>query len=113
MSFEVNKARYIDTLHQNHYIFEITKTCGYSEWAVLHKRATLKELFCYVRRVMEAPIIELFVKDNFGNKFILTESDYVLYNLIVTNYSFFTPVYPLPSPVVYTIFLDDGHNHVH
>jgi hypothetical protein len=110
-NFEVNKNQYFDTLHQNHYIFELTKTCGYSEWVVVHKKSTCAELFTYVGRILQNDKFEIFVKDMFGNKFVLKGSNYVLYDMLITNHSFFRPVYPLPQPVVYKLFLDDGHQH--
>lgn len=109
----MHKNNYIDTLHQSHYIFQLTKTCGYSEWVVIHKKATCAELFQYIRRLLQTAKIELFAKDKFGNKFVVQESDYVLYNMLITNYSFFIPIYPIPSPVVYTLYIDDGHEHSH
>jgi len=113
MNFEKGKMQYFDTLHQHHYIFELTKTCGYSEWVVIHKKATCRELISNIKRLLETEKFELYVKDKFNNKFVLQESDYVLYNMLITNYSFFLPVYPIPYPVVYTIFIDDGHVHEH
>jgi len=113
MEFENNLRNYNQSLNNNHFIFELTKTCGYSEWITIIKKYTLKDLFRLVQTILGNNKFQLYVEDAYKNKCLLMESDYVLQNFLITNYSFFKPIYNLPNPVVYKIYLDDGHDHMH
>lgn len=113
MNYDQHKTVYIDTLHQNNYIFELTKCCGYSEWFAIHKKATCKELLFQIRRQFQNPNITIYVQDNYLNQLYIQESDCTLHTLISTHMSaFFKPIYDLPCVVVYRIHINDGF-HVH
>jgi hypothetical protein len=113
ISFQENKDRYFNCLSNNHFIFELTKCCNYTEWVTILKNYTVSDLYRTIKNVLCNQNIRLFVKDQYNNVLHLFESDLIIKQLIHSNSTFFTPVYPLPYQVVYKIYIDDGHNHIH
>ena len=109
---DAKKAIFCENMHQNHFIFELTKTCGYSELFIILKSYTLLDTFRYVKELLKTENIKLFLKDQYGNTCFLEECNCKLDEFIRTNHSFFKPIYSLPYQVVYRINVDDGHcNH--
>lgn len=108
--FAEAKERYFRQMSNMHYVFQMTKCCEHFEWIALLKSFTCADMYRYVRQYLETtkPFM-LFVKDIHGNKLEISESECVLKSLLLGNPSFFKPVYSLPHPVVYKLFLDDGH----
>jgi|MesohylFT_1024984.scaffolds.fasta_scaffold03105_4 hypothetical protein len=113
LSFQENKDRFFNCLPHNHFIFELTKCCNYTEWITILKSYTISDLYRAVKHILGNQNIRLFVKDPYNNVLHLFESDLIIKQLISSNSTFFTPVYPLPYQVVYKIYVDDGHNHIH
>jgi len=96
------------------FTFEVTKCCGYSSFITVYKNETLchlysriiehfnlkslKELYFYPRNggCVKLPLsnksINAFVKEN-----------------ILCDPVKLEPIYPLPNPVVYRLYIDDGH----
>jgi hypothetical protein len=110
---EEKRTFFCNNMHQNHFIIELTKTCGYSEWFLIMKSYTLKDVFRYVKTLLRTEKFKLYVKDSFNNTCFLEESDYELNEFIRINHSFFRPIYDLPYQVVYRLYVDDGHCHHH
>lgn len=130
---------YNSELPERVYIFEITKFCGYSTFVCMYKDETLSDLYTRVSHHFCCRNIKGLYINNFLHKNIVTNSasntkqngcccfDKDMYIPIpitsLTTLKEFVyentargprnlePVYPLPSPVVYRIYLDDGHCH--
>ena len=105
---------YIQNMNNMMFTFEVTKCCGYSNFITVYKNETLcnlyskiiehfnlngfKELYFYppnggrVKIPLSNKCITAFVKEH-----ILSEPVKLL------------PIYPLPYPVVYRLYIDDGH----
>ena len=113
ISFQENKDRYFNCLSHNHFIIELTKCCNYTEWITILKNYTISDLYRTVKNVLCNQNIRLFVRDQYNNVLHLFESDLTIKQLISSNSTFFIPVYPLPYQVIYKIYIDDGHNHIH
>ena len=109
---------YFNSISTRQYLFEITKCCEYSEIISTYKTNNAFDLhkivlnhFCHTG---ENPI-ELFVTKNEGQDklTIPNDSNIMVREFINMNPSFFIPIYPLPASVVYRIYFDDGHVHIH
>ena len=111
--FQENKDRFFNCLSHNHFIFELTKCCNYTEWITIIKNYTVSDLYRTIKNILCNQNIRLFVKDQYNNILHINESDLTIKQLIMFNGTFFIPVYPLPYQVVYKIHIDDGHNHQH
>jgi len=120
----VNKISYEDqienltkSLLNYNYIFEVTKCCGYSTFVLVSKKGTLLDMYKSISLHFECPDIKsLFVmNENTKEKMKIPVTDTIkIFEYIPTqNRSFFMPVYPIPQPVVFRIYLDDGHHHMH
>tara|TARA_B110000285_G_C14731864_1_gene426808 strand:- start:47 stop:430 length:384 start_codon:yes stop_codon:yes gene_type:complete len=105
---------YNKQLQSGKYLFLIKKCCGYGFLFSFHKNATLKDFYKYIYFELQndKPI-----------KLYINHDDIVSENPIPSNEellgTFFTnhikngvmkPQFTLPSPVVYEIYLDDGHH---
>ena len=125
---------YNSELQDRAYIFEITKFCGYSTFLCMYKDESLTDLytrvshhFCcrnikglYINNVLHPNSTSdatkkccCFDKDNYILIPItsLTTLKEFVYENAARQPRNLEPVYPFPSPVVYRIYLDDGHCH--
>ena len=109
---------YITTIIQRQYLFEITKCCEYSEILPIYKNASVADLyktvlnqFCHTGEIH----VELFVRqNNIVDRLVIPNDPAIgLRDFINMNQPFFVPIYPLPASVVYRVYFDDGHVHVH
>jgi hypothetical protein len=107
------KETYFSSIPSHHYIFEVTKCCGYFEWIIIPKNYNCTDLYRYIREIYTTPNIKLYALDPFGNKLEIVESMCVIKSLLFANGTFFKPIYDLPNQVVYKLYLDDGHCHNH
>ena len=120
--FESQLQNFIYHISYSRYIIQLTKCCGYAEFIILYKEMSLQDIYKTVRfhygisiedgqnkRGSIPTTIQLYVVKNDVRMNIPNDSNTTLYQFISSNSSFFVPVYPLPTPVVYTIFCDDGH----
>jgi len=108
--FNEAKDRYLKTLNNLHYIFQMTKCCDHFEWFTVLKNSTCIDLYKYIQLYFETERpIKLFAKDTFGNKLEIVSSECTIRSLLLSNCSFFRPIYNLPHPVVYRLYVDDGH----
>jgi hypothetical protein len=111
-------VNFTNQLPNNNYIFEVTKCCNYSSFVLCGKTDSLLDLYKAVSKHFEGEIKQLFVVNNLTNEKMLipittntTIREFILTHQ--TNYQYFTPIYNIPHPVVYCIYLDDGHVHIH
>ena len=125
------------------YIFEVTKLCGYSTFVFMYKDETLLDLYNRISHHFGCRDIKGLYIDNHLHKKSRTNNNSNDKNnnnssccinkdkLISVPFSSLTsvkdfifnntakeprnlaPIYPLPLPVVYRIYLDDGHCHDH
>ena len=107
--------KYMSSIHNSNYIFELTKTCGYGEFLIIRKDSTLLDLYKTVSiESTYGHIHRLFVKnsDTFENITIPINEQLTIREFINNN-NFIRPVYNISCPVVYVIYLDDGFYHEH
>jgi len=107
----------VKELQYQNYTFEVTKCCGYSTFVLVKRNGTLLDLYKKISQHFECPNIRrLFVVNEQTKEQIqipLTDMILIRDYLSKQPRECFTPVYPIPKPVVYRIYLDDGHHHVH
>ena len=109
---------YVKEIPGKMFIIELTKWCNYSTFVLMYRDESLIDLYRRVSFHMGCDIVSLYIltPDNSritvpinSNKtireFIYTQTDLNNRNM--------KPVYDLPLPVVYRIYLDDGHHHDH
>jgi hypothetical protein len=101
------------------FIFELTKCCNYSTLVFLYKEDKLSDLFVQVAKHFGCQnLISLYLLDEQGQKVLIPfNSNTFLKDFIFehtqSNNRILKPIYDVPLPVVYRIYLDDGHQHVH
>ena len=124
-TFSAKFNYYTSRLLNTHRFIEITKCCGYCEIHPLLKNASLTDLYSEVRRIFECHTkCELYIRiadPELKNLACRCDDSFILRHIdpLDTKNSFIQlmveyniqPVYLLPDPVVYQIFLDDGHRH--
>ena len=103
----------------NKFIIEATKCCGYSDLIVTYKERSLvdlhRDIFDAFGSTQETSQLYVLHKDvNITGRLVIPQ-DFILTtrSFIANNPDYFLPIYSLPSPVVYRIYLDDGHSHSH
>ena len=108
------------TLFSNMVMFELTKCCGYGSFMPVYKSSSLLELYSTVMHHLSlSRIDELYIVSNLNNEKIQipmmeekTVGEYVR-ECVGNSPSIITPIYSLPRPVVYKLYVDDGHTHSH
>jgi len=111
-------AEYIESIKNSMYTFEVTKCCNYSTFVTVYKDETLADL--YNRIILHFGGIEidrLYFISSEGGQINIPLSKKPVFQFvrdnILTNPIKWVPVYPVPAPIVYRIYLDDGHCHEH
>ena len=88
----------------------MTKCCEHFVWIVILRNFSCSDLYKYLQTYLETEKkIKRFVKDVYGNKLEIVSSDCTIRSLLLENPPFFRPVYNLPHPVIYRLYVDDGH----
>jgi hypothetical protein len=90
------------------YQFLITKHCGYEFLIIIHKLSSLIELYKHIEYEIGHANFSLYVNNELINKTNYNLSDYIKYLQVNKN---LIPIYKIPNPVVYRVFIDDGHKH--
>ena len=113
-SYQDKMNDYINSINNLMYTFEITKCCNYSTFITIYKDESLADLYKKVAFHFVCDVVELFL--------ITPQSDHIrvpLSNIhvfkfvrdkITCNPNLLIPIYPLPNPVVYRLFLNDGYH---
>ena len=107
---------YITGIPNTHYMLEVTKNCGYSEFLTINKDKPLTKLFQKISATCHVPVNSLYVYSIVEpiNKMVIPyNANISLRQYICTNGSHFRPIYPAHLPVVYKIYYDDGYDHNH
>ena len=100
-------------LQNQNYTFEITKCCNYSTFVLVNRSGTLLDLFKATSLHFDCPDIKSLyvvnIQTNEKRRIPLTDTVKISKYILDQPREFFTPVYPVPRPVVYRVYLDDGH----
>lgn len=106
---------FITNIQNNMYTFEVTKCCGYSTFITIYKTQTLIDLYSTIIHHFgnNMNITDLYFYTPLNERITIpitnkTISEFLTPH-IVCNPSRLIPIYPLPKPVIYRLFLDDGH----
>jgi hypothetical protein len=112
-------SNYLKEIPGKMFTFELTKCCNYSTLVFLYKEDKLSDLFVQVAKHFGCKnLISLYLLDQQGQKVLIPfNSNTFLKDFIFehtqSNNRILKPIYDVPLPVVYCIYLDDGHQHVH
>ena len=95
------------------FTFELTKCCSYSTLVFLYKEDRISDLFLQVAKHFGCKnLVSLYILTKEGQKILVPfNSNTTLKDFVLD--SDLKPVYDLPMPVIYRIYLDDGHKHEH
>jgi hypothetical protein len=111
-TFEDKFNEYITSINNLMYTFEITKCCGYSTFITIYKDESLGDLYKKVAYHMGGEVIGLFYITPLSEHKRVPLTNIPIYQFIRDNITCnpvkLAPVYPLPSPIVYKIYLNDG-----
>jgi len=105
---------YIRNMNNIMYTLEVTKCCGYSSFITVYKNETLCHLYSTIiehfnlkslKEVYFYPPNGCRVKIPLSNKSITAfVKEHILCEPVKL-----VPIYPLPNPIVYRLYIDDGH----
>ena len=120
IDYTTNMNTYINSIIPNtSYIIQVSKICGYSEFLFIFKSFTLIDLYKYVSIQFSCNDIKrLFIKNektNTTRTIPITDKITMQQFVVLINKGndeikgMLTPVYPAPHPVVFKIYIDDGH----
>ena len=126
LSLEEQTNRY-NQLISNHlkeipgrmFTFEVTKCCNYSTLLFLYREDKLSDLFIQAAKHFGCKkLVSLYLLDQQGQKILVPfNSSTLIKDFIFEHTQYFNrilkPIYDVPLPVVYRIYIDDGHSHVH
>jgi hypothetical protein len=105
--------QHIQHMTSSMYTFQVTKLCGYSTFITIYKNKTLLDLYSeIIDHFGSNEIRELFFYAPSGERIKIPisktiVSDFVRAN-VVCNPVKLEPIYPLPNPVIYRLYLDEG-----
>jgi hypothetical protein len=126
LSLEEQTNRY-NQLVSNHlkeipgkmFTFELTKCCNYSTLVFLYKEDKVCDLFIQVAKHFGSQnLVSLYLLDQQGQKVLVPFNSNRLIKDFIFEYTqsnnrILKPIYDIPLPVVYRIYIDDGHSHQH
>ena len=122
IDYTKNMNTYINSIIPNtSYIIQVSKICGYSEFLFIFKCFTLIDMYKYVSIQFSCNDIKrLFIKNektNTTRTIPITDKITMQQFVVLINKGndeikgMLSPVYPVPHPVVFKIYIDDGHCH--
>jgi hypothetical protein len=99
------------------FTFELTKCCNYSTLVFLYKEDMVSDLFLQAAKHFGCQkLVSLYLLDEQGQKVLVPFNSHTTLKEFIFEYSnqqILKPIYDVPLPVVYRIYLDDGHHHEH
>lgn len=104
---------FIHNMHNNMFIFEVTKCCGYGTFITIYKNQTLTELYSnIISHFGNIEVRELYFISPEQERINVpisrqTISEFIRSN-IICNPIKLVPIYNLPSPTIYRLYLNDG-----
>jgi hypothetical protein len=118
---EEKKAEHWKNVLESQYIFEVTKCCGYSTFITVFKNRNMYEIFRCVEDTFQiyrnnynsmGYEYNLYVLHRETNEhmFLPRTLDMPIKEYIKENIPYFTPIYPIPTTVIYRIYIDYGHH---
>lgn len=105
--------QYMNDMHNLMFIFEVTKCCGYSTFVTVYKNQSLFELYSnIISHFGNIEIKELYFVSPEQKRFNVpiskqTVSEFIRSNIICNPINL-VPIYGLPSPTIYRLYLNDG-----
>ena len=100
---------FISSIPNSRFIIEVSKFCGYSECVLIFKNQSLLDLYKIISLQFECNDIKgLYLTNSTAYKVPVTDNIRIR-DFISKSSEFLKPVYAMPHPVVYKLFLDDGH----
>ena len=120
-NFNNNLNDYIHNyVRNNMYIIELTKCCGYGTFITVYKDETLIDLYKKASmHIGTSEIKSLFIITPLNEKIMIpisgltTFRHFLMSQIMDSNNPNMVPIYPMPAHIVYRIYVDDGHCHVH
>ena len=114
LTYEGCLKEYNKQLGSNQYLFLVKKCCGYGFLFPFYKNATLKELYRFVGYELKpTKPIHLYLTHQFmqlNQEIPPLDISLELYLKEPIMNGQIKPIYKIPAPVVYEIYLDDGHH---
>ncbi len=113
-TYEGCLKEYNKSLGSNKYLLLIKKCCGYGFLFPFYKQASLKELYRFIGYELKpSKPIHLYLT----HQLMQLKQEIPPFDITLEGYlkepirnGDIKPIYKLPAPVVYEIYLDDGHH---
>ena len=107
---------YINELPSQMFIFEVTKCCQYSTLVFMYKAETLLDLYDRVALHFHSTHLEnlYIIRDDNGEHENIPISKLVnIKDYILDHQNSMKPIYAVPDPIVYRIYIEDRNNCEH
>jgi hypothetical protein len=116
-SYDEKITEYLTTVRNLMFTFEITKCCGYSTLVTVYKDESLADLYKKVAFHFGSEVVELFFLSPISTHIRVPLSNIPVFKFVNDNITrsprLLMPIYPLPSPVVYRLYINDGTHCCH
>jgi hypothetical protein len=116
--FSCKMNEHMNSIPNNKYIFEVSKLCGYSEFIFINKDDSVLDLYKTISQQFQCLDIKSLFLANGVNRYSVPLTNIISLRKFITDAQkdgnlrqFIKPMYQLPAPVVYRVYLDDGHVH--
>lgn len=105
---------YLRNVNNIMFTFEVTKCCGYSTFITVYKNQTLIELYSnIIHHFGNIQIRELYFISPQYERINIPISTQTVLEFVRDNITCspikLIPIYPLPKPVIYRLYLNDGY----
>jgi hypothetical protein len=118
-NFNNNLNEYINNyVRNNMYVIELTKCCGYGTFITIYKDETLIDVYKKASmHIGTNEIKSLFIITPLNEKIMIpisgltTFRQFLMSQIMDSNNPKMVPIYPMPTHIVYRVYLDDGHCH--
>lgn len=112
--YQDNLDAHIRNMTNLMFTFEVTKCCGYSTFITIYKEKTLLDLYQQVMDHFQIFEIQaLYFYKPTWERIRIPISKQTVQQFIQSNITGdsvnLIPIYPLPRPVIYRLYLDDGN----
>ena len=108
-------ANHLKEIPSRMFTFELTKCCNYSSFVFAYKEDKIMDLYFQVAKHFGCQnLVSLYIIGPDEQRIIIPfNSSTTLKEFILEQQHILKPVYDVPLPVVYRIYIDDGHYHEH
>jgi hypothetical protein len=108
--FHAKMQQFVGSIPNSRYIIEVSKFCGYSEFVLVFKNQTLLDLYKTVSLQFECNNIKgLYLTKSREHSIPITDNIRIRDYIFQDQSKIIKPAYPMPYPIVYKFYLDDGH----